>query len=408
MKFSHIADVHIGAWRDPKMHNLSTEAFIKAIDRSIEKKVDFILISGDLFNTSLPPIDKLNIVVKKLRELKNKEIPIYMVAGSHDFSPSGKTMLKVLENAGLLHYVVKGGVDEQGKLCLRFTKDEKTGAKITGMMGRKGMLERKYYETLHTGHLEKESGFKIFMFHTALTELKPKHLEKMASSPISFLPKGFDYYAGGHVHIIDSMSTDTHKNVVYPGPLFPVTFAEIEKLQYGGFYVYDNGNMLYEQIKIKPTLSLLFESEKKDAKQIEAEILEKLENKDVKNTIVTMRVVGSMHGRPSEIDFKKIFEILYEKDAYYVMKSTSLLKGDVFEEIKVDEKDNVDELEEKLIEEHLGQVKLGEFDKEKEKKFVKDIMQTLNTQKQEGERVLDFEERIKKEIEKILEIELNA
>ncbi len=406
MKFSHIADVHIGAWRDPKMHNLSTEAFIQAIDRSIEKSVDFILIAGDLFNTSLPPIDKLNIVVKKLRELKNKDIPVYVIAGSHDFSPSGKTMLKVLENAGLLHYVVKGGVDEQGKLCLRFTQDEKTGAKITGMMGRKGMLERKYYETLHTEQLEQEEGFKIFMFHTALTELKPKHLEKMASSPISFLPKGFDYYAGGHVHIIDSMSTDTHKNVIYPGPLFPVTFAEIEKLQYGGFYVYDNGNMLYEQIKIKPALSLLFKSEKKDAKQIEAEILQELENKDVKNTIVTMRVVGSMHGRPSEIDFKKIFDILYEKDAYYVMKSTSLLKGDIFEEIKVEQKENADELEESLIEEHLNQVNIEGFSKNEEKDLILDLMQTLNTQKQEGERVNDFEERLKKEIQKIIEIDI--
>ena len=33
MKFAHMADVHIGAWRDPKLRDLSTLAFIKAIDR---------------------------------------------------------------------------------------------------------------------------------------------------------------------------------------------------------------------------------------------------------------------------------------------------------------------------------------------------------------------------------------
>lgn len=407
MKFSHIADVHIGAWRDPKMHNLSTEAFLKAIDKSIEKKVDFILIAGDLFNTSLPPIDKLNIVVKKLRELKDKDIPVYVVAGSHDFSPSGKTMLKVLENAGLLYYVVKGEVADSGKLRLNFTVDKKTGAKITGMLGKKGMLERKYYENLDTSNLEAEQGFKIFMFHTAISELKPKHLEKMDSSPVSFLPKGFDYYAGGHVHIVDSLSIDNYNNVIYPGPVFPATFAEIEKLQYGGFYLYDDGKINYEQIKVKPAKSFFFKSEKKDAKQIEAEIIEKIKEEDVNNAIVTMRVEGSMHGRPSEIDFKSIFELLYNNGAYYVMKSTSLLKGDSFEEIKIEQKDNADELEESLIQEHLGQIKLEGLDKDDEKKFTIELMQTLNTQKQEGERVADFEQRLKKEVEKIILIEIN-
>ena len=119
-----------------------------------------------------------------------------------------------------------------------------------------------------------------------------------------------------------------------------------------------------------------------------------------------MSVVGSMHGRPSEIDFKKIFDILYEKDAYYVMKSTSLLKGDIFEEIKVEQKENADELEESLIEEHLNQVNIEGFSKNEEKDLILDLMQTLNTQKQEGERVNDFEERLKKEIQKIIEIDI--
>jgi len=67
----------------------------------LKKKVDFILIAGDLFNTSLPGIDKLKLAVQKLKQLKDNNIPVYIIAGSHDFSPSGKTMLDVLENAGL-------------------------------------------------------------------------------------------------------------------------------------------------------------------------------------------------------------------------------------------------------------------------------------------------------------------
>ncbi len=59
MKFAHLADCHIGSWRDPKLRDASTLAFGKAIDKCVEENVDFILVAGDLFNTSLPSIDGL-------------------------------------------------------------------------------------------------------------------------------------------------------------------------------------------------------------------------------------------------------------------------------------------------------------------------------------------------------------
>ena len=125
MKFAHIADCHISAWRDPKLKELPMQTFEKAIDKCISEKVDFVLISGDLFNTSLPGIDYLKRTVKRLKELKNRDIPVYTIAGSHDFSPSGKTILDVLEEADLIKNVVKGSVKDN-KLILKFTKDEKT------------------------------------------------------------------------------------------------------------------------------------------------------------------------------------------------------------------------------------------------------------------------------------------
>src|SRR3989338_1262560 len=131
MKFSHLADCHIGGWREPKLKNIAAEAFERAIDISIEQNVDFIVISGDLFNTSLPSIDGLKLVVKKLKELNDNYISVYMIAGSHDFSPSGKTMLDVLEQAGLVVNVAKGE-EVNGKLRVKFTVEKKTGAKITG------------------------------------------------------------------------------------------------------------------------------------------------------------------------------------------------------------------------------------------------------------------------------------
>ena len=117
MKFAHMADCHIGSWRDPKLKDTSTLAFNKAADKCIAEAVDFILISGDLFNTSFPRLDNLKTAVNALKKLKDRDIPVYIIPGSHDYSPSGKTMLDVLEEAGLFINVVKGE-EINGKLKL--------------------------------------------------------------------------------------------------------------------------------------------------------------------------------------------------------------------------------------------------------------------------------------------------
>jgi DNA repair protein SbcD/Mre11 len=404
MRFSHMADCHIGGWRDPKLKELNTEAFFRAIDLSVQKEVDFILISGDLFNTAVPGIDKLKDVVKKFRELKDKKIPVYLIAGSHDFSPSGKTMLDVLEEAGLCINVVKGKVVNK-KLRLNFTIDEKTGAKITGMLGRRGMLERSYYEELDVDHLEKEEGFKIFMFHTSITELKPKSLEKMESSPISLLPKGFDYYAGGHVHIIEKKDFPGYKNVIYPGPLFPNNFHELEELKGGGFYLYDDGKIIRENITIKNIVYLKVDANHKLPEKITNEILEQIKNKEFFNTIVLIRVSGILeNGKISEIDFKRIYDLLFEKSAYFVMRNTSGMSEKEFEEIKINA-DSSEEIEDRLIDEHLGQIKVSSWKEDKEKEMINRLMAVLSSEKKDGEKVYQYEERIKEELEKLLELD---
>lgn len=404
MKFAHIADCHIGSWRDQKLREISIKAFIRAINTCIEKEVDFILISGDLFNTSLPAIDNLKTTVRKLKELRNKDIPVYIVPGSHDFSPSGKTILDVLEEAELLINVVKGEVIDN-KLKLNFTTDPKTNAKITGMLGKKGMLERKYYESLIKDNLEQEEGFKIFMFHTALTELKPKELEKMDSAPISLLPKNFNYYAGGHVHIVEKKDIDDYKNVVYPGPLFPNNFAELEKLQGGGFYLYDNGNIEFQPIQITNVHSIYIDCNHKNPAQIQEQIINEIEKKEFNNTIVTIRVKGTLEsGKPSDINFREIFNLLYSKSAYFVMKSTYLVSTKEFEEIKTDTS-NVEDVEKAIIKEHLGQIKVDNLNIEKEESLTNSLLANLDTEKEEGETVRDFDKRIKEDMIKMLEIE---
>ena len=403
MKFAHLADCHIGSWRDPKLRDISTKAFMKAIDTCIEKNVDFILISGDLFHTSLPSIDRLKQTVIKLKELKDKNIPVYIIAGSHDFSPSGKTMLDVLENAGLLTNVAKGEVIDN-KLKLNFTIDEKTGAKITGMLGKKGGLEKSYYEDLIREHLEKEEGYKIFLFHSLLTELKPKELENADSQPLSLLPKNFNYYAGGHPHIVRDSKIEGYGTIAYPGPLFPNNFKELEELGNGGFYIIENDNIEWHPIQIHNTCSIKIDCSHKTPEQINQEIMNEIKDKEFINTIITIRLEGTLEsGKISDINFKEIFDKLYEKSAYFVMKNTHALTTKEFEEIKI-EASSVEDVEEKLINEHLGQIKLKDLDAKKEKELIKSLMKALSAEREEDEKVADFEKRVRRDMNQVLNL----
>lgn len=397
MKFAHFADCHIGSWREEKLKQLSNSAFVLAIDTCINEKVDFVVIAGDLFNTALPSIDAITLVAKSFRKLQQANIPTYLVPGSHDFSPSGKTMLSVLEQAGLCKNVCKGEVID-GILHLKFTQDP-SGVKLTGMLGKRGTLEKQFYEHINREDLEREEGEKIFVFHTAIQELKTK--EHVESAPLSLLPKGFDYYAGGHVHVVSNTKVEGYSHIVYPGPVFPNSFSELEELKKGGMVIFD-GEVKNIPLVTKEVESIVISCDDKAIEDIEEELLEHA-TKDVQDKLVLIRLKGLLKsGKVSDIKFKEIMQQFLDNGAYFVMKSTSLVKTTSFEEIAV-KHSSVEELEHSLIKEHAGQHEGLGVGVELEIDILKSLMKHLHEEKHEGEVNRDFEERIKQRASRVLE-----
>ncbi len=431
-RYAHLADLHLGSWREEKMRDLSTKAFLRAIDECITAKVDFILFAGDLFNTSLPSLDVLKVVARKLHELSRAGIPLYAIAGSHDFSPSGKTMVDVFENAGLLRNVCKGKVDVETKeLHLSFTIDDRSGAHITGILGRRGMLDKSYYENLHRDELEKEIvladgrvAYKIFMFHTTISEMLPTSLSMIDSQGVTFFPKGFDYYAGGHIHhpTQKSFVDEGYKVVTYTGALFPANFSELEEFGRGGYYIVDvevkqqgaNGvegqsigvegytsRVQFVPLQIVPHIGVVLKCSGKSADVISYEVQQSL-LRDVTGCVITIRLEGVLeHGKPSDIVWKDIFSQLYERGALFVMTHTSKLEAKQFDEIQLGERDPA-RIEEDVISEHMQQ--LSTFDYDTEFKLTHDLLSCLNTTVREGENKIDFLARIESDTSRLLSI----
>ena len=399
MKFAHLSDCHIGGWREPELRNLGIESFRKAIEICIEENVGFVLISGDLFDTALPQTELIKEVASILKKLNEHDIGVYAIPGSHDFSPSGKTMMDVLENAGLLHNVVK--FDENGKL--KFTTD-KTNVKITGLYGKKLGLEKFDYARLEKSNLEQEKGFKIFMFHTALEEFKPAEMEKMEAYSYRDLPKNFNYYAGGHVHYIFDIKKEGYGLITFPGPMFPNNFKELEELSCGGFYIIDNDlNLNHIKVKIKDTINIKIDVNNLTSHEAEDLIINTLKINNIKDKIVLLRVFGVLKsGKVTDINFRKIVNL--SKEAHIVLKNTHKLSS---KETEINETANytsVKDIEENVIKNNLGKFKFKADENEKEIHFIQEIMKSLDKEKDEGEKNTDFEKRIIKDIEQILEL----
>lgn len=397
MKFAHISDVHLGGWRDPRLRDANASAFKIAIQRMLDEQVDFVLIAGDLFNTAVPGIDSVRLAVEQLRKLKDANIPVYFIAGSHDFSASGKTMLDVLEHARLAKNVARGE-EVNGKIKLKWTVDEKTGAKMAGMIGKKGGLEKEYYKFLDRESLESEDGFKIFMFHTALVELKPKGLEQMDAMETSLLPRGCDYYAGGHVHIIENVSIDGYQNIIYPGPVFPNNIAELEKLRAGNMMLYEDGKITRIPISPCNVICTTIDTDARTASEAESLIRKELA-RDCSNAVVTVRVQGCLaQGKPADIPWSDVLHDAYARGALAVLRNTAALTSKEFQIIAVKEA-NVEDVEQSLLQEHSGQFKLSSDDAALTKK----AMSVLSAEKHDGEKIFDFENRVTQEMDKLFE-----
>ncbi|MBN2881566.1 exonuclease SbcCD subunit D [Candidatus Woesearchaeota archaeon] len=394
VKFAHLADCHIGSWRDPNLTELNFQSFSFAIDTCILRKVDFILIAGDLFNTSMPSLDYVNKTVKEFVRLKSHGIKVFVIAGSHDYSPSGKTMLKVFESAGLLINVLKGEIIDD-KLSLDLIDIPEFNLQITGILGKKGTLEKYYYDAIDYDSLSlklKKYFFKIFMFHSALTELKPKELDDMSSSPVSVLPKGFDYYAGGHVHYRFYDVVSDLGLVVYPGPTFPNNFKELFDLGSGSFRIidYSEGKFNSEEIliELKKVISLVINAKGKTSVEIKKEIFSKVSG--IKDSIFLLKIFGTMIGNVGEIDFRDILDYLHSKEPFVVLKNTFLLKSED-EKIARIAMSDIDDIEQKIINENF-----------EDSSYVNLLISILSSEKEEGETNISFEERILSDISSAL------
>ena len=424
IKFAHVSDCHLGAWRKDTLNKIGCVAFEKMIDKILEEEVDFVILAGDLYDVSNPKVDIVDFATKQLKRLNNKGIPVYGIMGSHDFSPSDKSMIRPLISAGLFKNVsIPEWVEEsEHPLRLRFEIDPKTKIKITGMRAKKRSLELEDYEMLDTPYLDHEEGIKIFILHTLLSEMKPIEYKNMASGPKSMLPQNFWYYAGGHLHktvpeelregpIPIKKDSKFQKRIVYPGSLYPTDSRELETFQYGGFCLISGdipqGDLTVEYIplKIKEVSRIYIDANNKSISKVKEIIEQEIIRGKFEDKIVVVRMEGEVSsGKSHEIPGNEIVQQIREKGAYEVLINKANLTSAQYEKISIDSSKTNEQIESELIYAHAQQIEIHGLSKKEVEHRIHQLLGALGKEREEGGKVKDYDAQIIESFYNILDI----
>jgi len=380
MKFAHLADCHLDGWRQPELNALNILSFQKAISICIKEKVEFILIAGDLFDTSYPSIDILKIAFKEFKKLFDAKIPVFIIAGSHDYSVSGKTFLDVLEKAGFCKNV-SNFEEHNDSIILQPTLHDNIA--IYGYPGKKSGLEIDEIEKIK---LQEAPGlFKILMLHTTIRSAVQN--PKIKSVDDSKLP-AVNYLALGHLHINFSKNEK-----VYSGPIFPNNLPELEDLQGGSFCIFNNGKIERREIKLKNIL--LIDYKTYNTLNAAEELLSLLQKENLRDKIIILRLSGIIEqGRTSDINFAKLDSYIKEQKAYLLIKNISKLSLQE-PELQLDSI-NTEDIESQIIK------KFEESNKSRFNYLINSLIKVLQIEKIDDEKSAIFEERLLSEAKKII------
>jgi len=382
MKFAHMGDCHLGGWRQPELRELNFKSFQLAVDKCIREKVEFILISGDLLDSPYPSIETLKETFNEFRKIKEAGIPVFLIAGSHDYSVSGKTFLDVLEKAGFCRNAALYE-ERNNKILLHPTIFQNVA--IYGYPGKKSGLE---VDDLERVKLHDSPGlFRILMLHTTIRDA-------IGSLPIKAVDQNslpdVDYLALSHLHI-----RYNKEKRVYSGPIFPNNISELEELQEGSFYIYDNGKINREKLKIKEVI--VFKIEIDNAFETADKIISEMEKTPIKDKIILLKIGGVLKkGKIGDIKFGKVEDYAKKKEAFVLLKSTSKIY--VSEpETKIDHVDSAN-LESEIMK------RFEDKNPNKNNEMIPSLMKSLQSEKLEDEKSLVFGERIFSEVKKIFQI----
>lgn len=262
MKLAHIADLHLGK-RVNDFSMIDDQKYIlnRICDMCTDNDVSGVLISGDVYDKSVPGAEAVTLLNDFLCELNRRGIKVFMISGNHDSQERLSFAGELLDNCGMhISPVFDGEVkkipleDEYGKLniyLLPFIKP--VNVKVAyGIEHSMSYTEAVKYVI---DRIDIDDGERnILVSHQFVTGAVKCDSEEISVGGIDNVDATvfdkFDYVALGHIHNPQTVLRDT---VRYCGTPLKYSFSECgntKTLTIADFR--DKGDISFEYIPLIP------------------------------------------------------------------------------------------------------------------------------------------------------------
>ncbi|KAF1304585.1 DNA repair exonuclease [Enterococcus saccharolyticus] len=206
LRFIHCADLHFDrsfeglhlvANRVRELALANEQVLENIVSLALSEQVDFLLLAGDTFHQNRPSLKTQHLFFQQMNRLKEKNIPVYMSFGNHDFYEKERYWFDFPDNIYLFQEEAVTTVE--GK-----TATGETYA-ISGFS-----YHHPWITTSKVNEYpNRQATYHIGMYHGDMQgNYAPFRVQEMKQ-------KGYDYWALGHIHVPTQLAVEPP--IIYAG-----------------------------------------------------------------------------------------------------------------------------------------------------------------------------------------------
>ena len=238
MRFLHLADLHIGK-RLNEFSLIEDQKFIfdKILNIIDEKKIEAVLIAGDVYDKPVPSAEAVTVLNSFLNSLAKRNLKVFVISGNHDSQERIGFGAELISQSGVYMSKPFSGNVETHKI-----KDEYGEINIYMLPFIKPAMVKHVYEEADIDSYDSamayvmeqtkvdESERNLLIAHQFVRGADRCDSEEVSVGGIDEVSvenfKRFDYVALGHLHGRQKIGRETMR---YSGSLLKYSFSEVKQ-----------------------------------------------------------------------------------------------------------------------------------------------------------------------------------
>lgn len=307
IRVAHVSDTHLGYTRYAKLCPKTNrnqrevdaqEAYRRTVDEILEREVDLVIHSGDVFDSIRPATHVIVAFLKQTLRITERGIPYVGIAGNHE-TPRLRTTTAALEYANMVGAYFTHGYETVYEPV--DVEDGRVGVTLVphGAVGDGGVVVSP----------ARDADINIMVTHGTVPGLMVKgHELGEVDLPDRVLSGDFDYVALGHYHYFH----EHKKNTYYAGATERFSFGEADSVPGFAILTFSDAGVEIEHVPIeaRPMIDLpKINASGMSGADLTDAIRERAEDADLDGAITRQKVVEASRGLAGEVDRATLREL---------------------------------------------------------------------------------------------------